>query len=178
MEKLVQEYFNNSAKNMEKKINLNKKHILNFVNDANEDPVVDIYEINDNNKKLVMRAKYYMIGMYINKTWYWGYSIPLINKKITDQTKIVKNIKNDILKNYEKYELSDVDYYYYVSKNPIFHSDDANKLPELMVYLNKSLWYMPVFYNDKNKIIYDNDNSFKFKVEYYAIESIIQQYHH
>ena len=180
-------YFEQNKIKVAKKFDPNKNYKYKFYKDNNNNHIVQLYD--DNN--LVIEATYDIAGIYniYNSIWYWGWNIDTIDRQLVKRSKKVKGFAKYI-KNHLGISLKERDKLYYWSSNGNFYTSTNNVLHliKLILYLTKSVWYLPVCYgkdsfkpiicNSDHKI---NDNDSKninnkqiFRLEYILIKKIIK----
>jgi hypothetical protein len=114
--------FYNKKHNLIKKYGINdyKKYKYKFSFDKNKN--THIVEIYDEKLKLKLKAEYDTIGIYniIRKVWYWAWNIDMIDFKLSEKSKVIKNLKKDISDNYKNLNSKEVDILYYYADNNNF----------------------------------------------------------
>ncbi len=173
-------YYNDQQLLMGKYINLNKNYKFEF----NTDPVGNsILEMYDDDNKIVLKAEYCFIGIYnlINSVWYWAWNVEFLDKKLAEKSKVVKQLKKDLVNDYEKYLLGEIDELYFYSSNGNFFvsHDNVVKLAKLMLYLAKGLWFLTVCpgKNNSKSCMYEkgsDESESVRRLEYVMITKIVQ----
>jgi len=173
----INKYCQEANSDIHKKYDSTKNYVFRF-----EDPnIVNIYESNKDDNKLIFKCEYSVVGTYniYNSIWYWSWAIDyinktLINKRLIEDVKDYKPKKNS----YSYQELDEI--YFYTSNNNFYLSyQNINKLTNLVLYLTKGQMIIPVKYTtDGNTISYtenngENNNHIK-RLEYIMIEKVIQ----
>lgn len=162
--KLMDDNYDKSYEKIKKTItNLDEKQ--NYTYNYIDDNVIEILF----KDKLVLKGEYCVLGLYNIQLslWYWSWNIAFINKKLTK--KPISNIKNyiDVInKNYDKFNVVDVEMLHYLLSNDNFYisNDNINKLIKLGLYLTKCAWFFPIKQYD------GNDNV----IQYILITKILQ----
>jgi len=147
-----------------------------FSDDHNGDHLIEI--INKDTDKLVIKARYSIIGMYnfYNSIWYWGYGIQLANKNAGDKSKVVLNVVDDIKRNLKKYD--DPDTLHYIASNSNFYCSTKNipMVVQLGMYVMNSEWFIEIKYDAGDNIVTIPDKKIPIKkIEYYSIDEIINK---
>lgn len=128
--------------------------------------------------KIILKGEYDVIGLHDIKfsMWYWGYAIPYQNLAITKKSKKIKEFKEHLKENYQKYNHVEADHYYYYCKTPSFFvdTDIVEKVVKFGNWVMKGEFVYPIKYGasdklqlgggKKNKIYYD-------KIEWISIRN-------
>ena len=117
----IDEYFK-IKKNKIKKYNIDDKenYKFNFEYDKNKNS--HFVEIYDKKLNLKIKAEYDTIGIYniMRKVWYWAWNIDMIDFNLSKNSLKIKELENDIVKNYNNYNSKEVDILHYYVKNGNF----------------------------------------------------------
>ena len=102
--------------------------------------------------------------------WYWAWNISMIDKKLSEKSKILYEKSIDIKKNYNKYNPKEIDiiHYYLNNGNFIVSSSKVPFLIKMAMYLMDSKWFLSI--RKGLDEIGENDNS--NIVEYISIYNI------
>lgn len=179
--KLVDKYYSDQMDIIGKYIDLNKEYKFEFTVDNTNNDIVELYYDN----KLILKAKYCFIGVYnlINSVWFWAWNIDMLNKKLGQKSKIIKNLKKDLINNYNNYLSTEADELYFYSSNGNFYVSHENviKLTKMMIYLAKGLWFFTICHNKNSNIsgncIYEknaDETETIRRLEYIMITEILQ----
>lgn len=110
----------------------------------NDTDIVTIY----NKGKVIMKAVYQHIGMFIvnTSTWYWAWNNSFVNKKLTLCSEKVKDFEHVLSNSYDKYDKHEADIFYYYCHNGNFFADiqTVQELVKFTLWINNGLWFFPV----------------------------------
>jgi hypothetical protein len=163
----INNYYNMTKTNINKKIDINKNYDFNFV-EENDMNILELYL----DKKLKFRAEYNIVGLYNIplSVWYWSWNIAFVNRNaIKEMVDKVKNFKKIIGDNYDNFDMKEAEELYYFFSNDNFYisAENIDKLMRIALYLTKGIWILPL--NHKNNI----DKTMN-RIEYILITKIIQ----
>ncbi|CAH6421595.1 Hypothetical protein KVN_LOCUS366 [uncultured virus] len=145
----------------------------------------NIIEINDINKKLILKAEFQVVGIYnlINSVWYWGSNIQFIDKNlVTSVIEFKKKLKEKLLNDnnyiFENQKEKDEMFFYVSNENFFISPKNIMKLIKITLFYTKSIWFFTIYYGkDGNSCLIDSDKE-KFetikRLEYIIITKIIQ----
>jgi hypothetical protein len=149
--KKIDTFFKNAKTDIQKKLDITKEYNYNFI-EENGNHVVEIRHDN----KLKLKAEYNIIGIYniALSFWYWGWSLPFINKKLLDETKKIQLLskKLDKEKNFNKFNPEELEELYFTTSNNSFYcsSENIDRIIRLSMYITNALWYFPVKHTEEN----------------------------
>jgi hypothetical protein len=174
----INKYFSQIKKDININIDPIKNYKYKFYTDNNNNHIVQLFD----NNKIIIEAIYDIAGMYniYNNVWYWGWNIDVVDRQLVKQSEKVKEFAKYIKNNSTKMSNNiDMDKLYYWSSNGNFYISHANIIHpiKLVLYLTKSMWYMPVCYGkDSTKPVLCTNKKHISRIEYILIKKIIKIY--
>jgi hypothetical protein len=173
----VEKYFDNKKKDIIDSLDPSYNYDYKFSTDKNNNSIVEVLK----NGKLVIKAEYELLGLYnlFNSVWYWGYGLDLVNRDLVKISKSIKDFSKTIKKNYNDFDKKEAEILYFRTNNNNFYTAKKNieNIVKLGLYITKSIWFLPVCYNNDNIPVscekISNDGSIK-NLEYLIIKKIIQ----
>ena len=179
-------YFEQNKEKIAKKFDPNKNYKYKFYKDNNNNHVV---QLRDNDNLIVVEAIYDIAGIYnmYNSIWYWGWNIDTVDKQLIKRSEKVKEFAKYIKTHPEKFTHMERDKLYYWSNNGNFYTSTNNVLHliKLILYLTKSIWYLPICYGkdsstqilcETNLLNKVNKQQKIARLEYILIKKIIKIY--
>jgi hypothetical protein len=176
----VETYFKTQKNKMKNKIHINDHSSFIFTKDKSDNYVIEVHDTKSDS--IIFKGHYDIIGVFNihNSVWYWGWNIELVDKKVTDRSKIVRKFANHIKDNINEFSPKEADELYFKTSNGNFYTKLENILPlvKLTMYLTKGIWYMSICHGKDNTIcsddgLHSNDGTIK-RVEYIVIRDIMQ----
>ncbi len=186
----INKYYNKNKKNIVGKYKLNNgDYSYKFILDGNNNNIIKLYK----NKKPVLDAIYDIAGIYnlYNSVWYWGFNIDRVNRKLVERSKVIKKFPKYIKEHPSEFTNRTRDELLFRTNNGNFHTsiDNIKLLIKLILYLTKSIWYIPICYgkddttfvciNNLKKninLISNNKNNHIERLEYILIKKFIKIY--
>ena len=181
----INKYYNKNKKSIVGKYNPNENYSYKFTLDENNNSIVKLYK----NKKPVLDAIYDIAGIYnlYNSVWYWGFNIDRVNRKLVERSKVIKKFPKYIKEHPSEFTNRTRDELLFRTNNGNFHTsiDNIKLLIKLILYLTKSIWYIPICYgkddttfvcNNNLKKNIDNKDFHIKRLEYILIKKLIKIY--
>lgn len=168
----IDTFFKNAKNDIEKKLDIEQEYSYNFTQEDDR----HIVEISHNNK-LKLKAEYNTIGIYNIPLsfWYWSWSLPFVNTKLTDKVEKIKlfpkKLENE--KDFNKFSPEELEELHFITSNNNFYlsSQNVNRIIRFAMYATNSLWYFPVKHSEKKS---EKNNNQMEIVEYIIITKVIQ----
>ena len=133
----INKYFE-KKKNKIKKYNINEKENYKFKFEYDKNKNSHLVEIYDKKLNLKIKAEYDTVGIYniMRKVWYWAWNISMIDLNLSKNSLKIKELKNDILKNYNKYDSKELDilHYYVDNDNFMTNYNKTDLLSKIALY--------------------------------------------
>jgi len=179
---MMEQYYKQQKEKHSDKIDLSKSYESNLYVDDNGRHIVELIY----NNKVKFKAEYELIGFYniINSMWYWAWSIDLIDRKLAESSKKMRDFPNFIKNNMDKFNQKESEDLHFKTDMPNFFIDidSINKLIKLTLYYLKQDWYVILCHGRNGNIntcmnnttdTLKKEKETKLRLEYLLIKKIL-----
>lgn len=176
----VEKTFNKKKESILDKYNPDKKYKYRFYIDNSGEHTVELV---DSNGKTIIKALYDIAGLYnvVNSTWYWGWGVDIVDKKLVKNSYKVKEFSKFIKNNYSSFNPVEADNLYFRTSSSSFYTSLplVTELVKLALHLTDSIWFIAVCDGkDNTTFIYNKNETSKLGsikiIKYILIKKIVQ----